>query len=96
MILLYPYIKIGEEACDGLLTHVDENGEFFVQVIGPGLEKLDIITKDISSHFSQVYFSEKYCFFGLKLNFSSPTYLKCFSFGCLVCLFLSEFCYCVV
>jgi len=45
--------EVGEEACDGLLTHVDENGEFFVQVIGPGLEKLDIITKDISSHFSQ-------------------------------------------
>eukprot|EP00111_Clytia_hemisphaerica_P003797 TCONS_00010896-protein len=45
--------EIEEEACAGFLTHINEDNDFFIQIMGHGLERLDTITKDISSHFSQ-------------------------------------------
>lgn len=47
--------KVPEPGCQtvGYITHITLTGDFFIQIRGPGLERLQEIMMDINSHFSQ-------------------------------------------
>ena len=45
--------QVGGE-CQAYIAHISSSGDFFIQVFGPGIERLEILMEDMTSHFSQV------------------------------------------
>ncbi|XP_057309699.1 tudor domain-containing protein 7-like [Hydractinia symbiolongicarpus] len=45
--------EIGGGQCQAYIAHITLTGEFFIQILGAGLEKLELLMEDMTSHFSQ-------------------------------------------
>lgn len=49
--------KLGD-TCNAYIAHISAEGDIFVQILGSGTEKLEILMEDMSSHFTQTRASE--------------------------------------
>jgi len=45
--------KVNEGQSQAYITHISSEGDFYLQIIGHGLERLEILMEDMTSHFKQ-------------------------------------------